>query len=98
MVARLPREARPIVRRTLRTGRVVMALALAVCGVAAAVAAITLAPPGDLPQMLPLAVLITFAARLAATARLRSPVTGRIPPSPRGLVNSRPGRRPHFHR
>lgn len=98
MVARLPREARPIVRRTLRTGRVVMALALAVCGVAAAVAAITLAPPGDLPQMLPLAVLITFAARLAATARLRSPVTGRVPSSPRGLVNGRPGRRPHFHR
>jgi hypothetical protein len=48
--------------------------------------------------MLPLAVLITFAARLAATARLRSPVTGRVPPSPRGLVNSRPVRRPHFHR
>jgi tetratricopeptide (TPR) repeat protein len=90
MVARLPREARPIVRRTLRTRRVLVALGLAFGGVAAAFAAVTLAPPADLPQMLPLAVLITFAARLASTARLRGPLRGRIPPSPRGLVNGRP--------
>jgi tetratricopeptide (TPR) repeat protein len=87
MIARLPREARPIVRRTLRTGRVLTALALAFGGVAAAFAAVTLAPSADLPQMLPLAVLITFAARLASTARLRGPL------SPKALINSRPIRR-----
>jgi hypothetical protein len=87
MVVRLPREARPIVRRTLRTGRVLTALALAFGGVAAAFAAVTLAPSADLPQMLPLAVLITFAARLASTARLRGPL------SPKALINSRPIRR-----
>jgi tetratricopeptide (TPR) repeat protein len=93
MVARLPQEARPVVRRTLRTRRVIIAFALAFGGVAAAFAAVTLAPPADLPQMLPLAVLITFAARLASTARLRGPLPGRARPSPRSLVNSRPPRR-----
>jgi tetratricopeptide (TPR) repeat protein len=98
MVMRLPREARPIVRRTLRTRRVVVALALAFGGVAAAFAAVALAPPSDLPQMLPLAVLITFAARLASTAKLRGPLLARPPQGAKTLVNGKPGRRPHFHR
>jgi hypothetical protein len=75
MVVRLPREARPVVRRTLRTGRVLTALGLAIGGVAAAFAAVTLTPEKDLPQMLPVAVLITFGARLASTARLRAPLS-----------------------
>jgi tetratricopeptide (TPR) repeat protein len=89
MVTRLPREARPIVRRTLRSGRVLTALALAFGGVAAAFVAVTLAPSQDLPQLLPLAVLITFGARLASSARLRTPL------GPRSLVNGKPLRRRH---
>jgi tetratricopeptide (TPR) repeat protein len=77
MVIRLPREARPVVRAMLRTRRVLGALLVAVGGVTAAFAAVTLAPTQDLPQMLPLAVLITFGARIASTAQLRVPARRR---------------------
>ena len=77
MAARLPREARPVVWRMLRTRRVVTAVAVAIGGVAAAFAAVTLAPARDVPQMLPLAVLITFGARIASTAQLRAPARRR---------------------
>jgi hypothetical protein len=40
-------------------------------------------PPSELPQTLPVAILITIAARITATARLRSPVS----------KNQRPGDR-----
>jgi tetratricopeptide (TPR) repeat protein len=94
MVVRLPREARPVVRRTLRTGRVLTALGLAMGGVAAAFAAIALTPEKDLPQMLPVAVLITFGARLASTARLRAPLSARQPKGAKALANGKPPRRP----
>jgi tetratricopeptide (TPR) repeat protein len=92
MVMRLPPEARPVIRRTLRTRRVIAALTLAVGGVAAAFAAVTLAPQGDLPQLLPLAALITFAARLAGTAKGRGPIISR-PPAPKAPGNRRPVKR-----
>jgi tetratricopeptide (TPR) repeat protein len=76
MLARMPREARPVVRRTLRTRRVLLALALAGGGVAAAFAAVTLTPEADLPQMLPLAALITFGVPIVSKARLRAPLRG----------------------
>jgi tetratricopeptide (TPR) repeat protein len=72
MMLRLPREARLLVRRTLRAPRVVGALALAVGGVAAAVCIVAFAPTSDVAQVLPVAVVITVAARLAAFAALRS--------------------------
>jgi Flp pilus assembly protein TadD len=71
-VARMPREARLLVRRTLRTRRVVQALALAVGGVAAAFAIVAMVPVSEVPQMLPIAVILTVAARIAAFASLRS--------------------------
>jgi tetratricopeptide (TPR) repeat protein len=73
MVLRLPREARRLVRRTLRTRRVATALAVAIGGVTIAFAAVAFVPSGELPQTLPVAIIITIAARMAATARLRSP-------------------------
>jgi tetratricopeptide (TPR) repeat protein len=72
MVLRLPREARLLVRRTLRTRRVAVALALAVGGVAAAFAIIALTPAVDVTQVLPVAVVIAVAARLGAFAALRA--------------------------
>ena len=72
MVLRLPPD-RPVVRRTLRTPRVAGALALAVGGsVAFGIVAFT--PELDLAQMLPIAVVITVVARLAAFATLRGAV------------------------
>jgi hypothetical protein len=71
MVLRLPREARLMVRRTLRAPRVAAALALAVGGVAVAFGMVALTPAVDLAQVLPIAVVITVAARLAAFAALR---------------------------
>ena len=71
MVLRLPREARLMVRRTLRAPRVAAALALALGGVAVAFGLVALAPATDLAQVLPVAVVITVAARLAAFAALR---------------------------
>jgi tetratricopeptide (TPR) repeat protein len=72
MVLRLPREARLMVRRNLRAPRVAAALALAVGGVAAAFGLVALAPAADVAQVLPVAVVITVAARLAAFAALRA--------------------------
>jgi tetratricopeptide (TPR) repeat protein len=74
MVLRLPREARLLVRRTLRTPRVAAALALAVGGVAVAFGVVAFTPANDLAQLLPVAVVITVAARLAAFATLRGAV------------------------
>jgi hypothetical protein len=82
MTLRLPREARRLVRRTLRTRRVATALAVAVGGVAIAFAAVTFVPASELPQTLPVAIIVTIAARILATARLRSPVGRNSPGSP----------------
>jgi hypothetical protein len=72
MVARLPREARHLVRRTVATRRVATALLIAVGGVGIAFAAVAFVPAAELPQTLPVAIIITIAARITATARLRS--------------------------
>ena len=74
MVLRLPREARLLVRRTLRAPRVAAALAVALGGVAVAFSLVAFTPAADLPQVLPVAVVITVAARLAAFAALRGAV------------------------
>jgi tetratricopeptide (TPR) repeat protein len=71
MVLRLPREARLMVRRTLRAPRVATALALAAGGVGVAFGLVAFTPATDLAQVLPVAVVITVAARLAAFAALR---------------------------
>jgi tetratricopeptide (TPR) repeat protein len=71
MVLRLPRPARLLVRRTLRAPRVAAALGLAVGGVAVAFGVVAFTPAGDLAQVLPVAVVITVVARLAAFAALR---------------------------
>jgi tetratricopeptide (TPR) repeat protein len=72
MVLRLPPEARRVVRRTLRAPRVAAALALALGGVAVAFGIVAFTPELDLGQMLPIAVVITVVARLAAFAALRA--------------------------
>src|SRR6201999_3667681 len=72
LVLRLPREARLLVRRTLRTPRVAAALALAGGGGAVAVSVVAFTPSQDLYQVLPVAVAVTVAARLAAFAALRA--------------------------
>jgi hypothetical protein len=84
-VTRLPREARPVVRRLLRARRVQAALAIAVGGVSASFAAVAFTPSRDLPQVLPIAVLTIFAARVGSSSRLRVPLAGS-----RALVNSPP--------
>ena len=71
IVLRMPREARRLVRRTLRAPRVAAALALASGGVAVAFGLVAFAPAADLTEVLPVAVVITVAARLAAFAALR---------------------------
>ena len=72
MVLRLPPAGRRVVRRTLCTRRVAAALALALGGVAAAFGIVAFTPRLDLAQMLPIAVVITVVARLAAFAALRA--------------------------
>jgi tetratricopeptide (TPR) repeat protein len=72
LILLLPREARVLVRRTIATRRVALALAVAVTGVAAAFTIVALAPAGEVPQVLPVAVIATLAARLAAFAILRN--------------------------
>jgi tetratricopeptide (TPR) repeat protein len=72
MILRLPREARRLVRRTLRTRRVATALAVAIGGVTVAFTAVAFVPSSELPQTLPVAIIITVGARMVATARLRS--------------------------
>jgi len=71
IVLRMPREARQLVRRTLRAPRVAAALALALGGVAVAFGLVAFTPAPDLAPVLPVAVVITVAARLAAFAALR---------------------------
>ncbi len=72
MVLRLPREARLMVRRTLRTRRVMAALGLAIGGVVVAFGIVAFTPAVDVAQWLPIAVIVTVAARLTAFAALRS--------------------------
>ena len=71
MMHRLPPAARVVVRRTLRAPRVAGALALAVGGVAVAFGLVAFTPELDIGEILPIAVVITVAARLAAFAALR---------------------------
>jgi tetratricopeptide (TPR) repeat protein len=82
MLARLPREARALARQTVLSRRVATALAVALGGVALAFGAVAFVPSSDLPQTLPIAIIITIAARIAATTRLRSPL-GPTPPGKR---------------
>jgi tetratricopeptide (TPR) repeat protein len=72
LVLRMPPEARLLVRRTLRTRRVAFALLLAIGGVAIAFGVVALVPADVVPQMLPVAVLVTVGARIAAFASLRA--------------------------
>jgi Flp pilus assembly protein TadD len=72
MMLRLPREARLMVRGTLRAPRVAGALVLAIGGVAVAFCIVAFAPASNVAQVLPVAVVITVAARLAAFAALRA--------------------------
>jgi tetratricopeptide (TPR) repeat protein len=92
IVLRLPREARLMVRRTLRAPRVAAALALAAGGVAVAFGLVAFTPAPDLAQVLPVAVVITVAARLAAFAALRAAarkhLTDLVAPSPPAAVAS----------
>jgi hypothetical protein len=74
IVLRMPREARRLVRRTRRAPPVAAALALATGGVAVAFGLVAFAPAADLTEVLPVAVVITVAARLAAFAALRGAV------------------------
>jgi tetratricopeptide (TPR) repeat protein len=71
-VWRMPREARRMVHRTLRTRRVAQAVGLAVGGVAVAFGIVALVPASEVPSILPIAVILTVAARIAAFASLRS--------------------------
>jgi hypothetical protein len=57
-------------------------LAVSLGGATIAVAAVTLVPQDQLPQTLPIAIVIMIAARIVATARLRSPL-GPNPPGSR---------------
>jgi len=83
IVLRMPREARQLVRRTLRAPRVAAALALATGGVAVAFGLVAFTPAADLARVLPVAVVITVAARLAAFAALRGAARKHLPRSPR---------------
>ena len=74
-LARMPSEARLLVRRTLRIPRVAGALAVALGGVAVAFSVVASVPTSEVPQILPVAVVITFVARLAAFASLRAAIT-----------------------
>jgi tetratricopeptide (TPR) repeat protein len=69
---RLPREARPLLRRALFRRRVAGALGLAVGGVAVAFGIVALVPPKDVGQWFPIAVIITIAGRMAAFSALGS--------------------------
>src|SRR5579862_329070 len=79
MLARLPPEARQLARRTVLSRRVLAALAIVFGGVAAAFAVVVFGPSGELPQTLPIAIVITIIARVVATARLRSPLGPNVP-------------------
>jgi tetratricopeptide (TPR) repeat protein len=75
MLLRLPSEARQLARRTVLSRRVIVSLSVAFGGVAAAFAVVTFLPSATLAQTLPVAILLTFVARLVATARLRAPLS-----------------------
>ena len=79
MVTRLPREARQLARRTVLSRRVITAMAIALGGVAGAFAAVAFVPSNELPQTLPVAIIIVIVARVVATARLRSPLSPNSP-------------------
>jgi peptidoglycan/LPS O-acetylase OafA/YrhL len=79
MLTRLPPEARQLARRTVLSRRVIAALAVVFGGVAAAFATVVIVPSGELPQTLPVAIIITIIARIVATARLRSPLGPNTP-------------------
>jgi tetratricopeptide (TPR) repeat protein len=81
---RLPREARALVRRTLRTRRVAGSVAVAIGGVAIAFAAVAFVPAAELPQILPVAFIVALAGRLAASSRLRLPASAGRPGSAAG--------------
>ncbi|MBV9094586.1 MAG: tetratricopeptide repeat protein [Streptosporangiaceae bacterium] len=72
MMLRLPRDARLVVRRTLRAPQVAAALAVAAGGIAVAFGVLAFTPWPYVPQVLPVAVVITVAARLGAFAALRA--------------------------
>ena len=80
MVARLPREARQLARRTVLSRRVGIALGVAFGGVTAAFAIVAFMPSALLPQTLPVAIVIMI--MFLATARLRAPL-GPAPPGNR---------------
>jgi hypothetical protein len=58
---------------------VLAALVITFGGVAAAFAAVAFVPSSSLPQTLPVAIIITIATRVVATARLRSPLSSNGP-------------------
>jgi tetratricopeptide (TPR) repeat protein len=72
MLLRLPREARPLLRRTLFKRRIAGALCLALGGVALAFGIVALVPPKDVGPWFPIAVIITAAGRMAAFSALGS--------------------------
>jgi tetratricopeptide (TPR) repeat protein len=80
MLTRLPPEARHLARKTVLSRRVIASLAIVFGGVTAAFAVVVFVPSGELPQTLPIAIIITIVARVVATARLRSP----LGPNPSG--------------
>ena len=90
VVLRLPREARRLVRRTLCAPRVAAALALAAGGVAVAFGLVAFTPAPDLAQVLPVAVVITVAARLAAFAALRGAARKPLPGARPRRASGRP--------
>src|SRR5204863_6139549 len=92
IVLRMPREARQLVRRTLRAPRVAAALALAAGGVAVAFGLVAFTPAADLTGVLPVAVVITVAARLAAFAALCGAALMHLPIVPSA---ARPGDAAH---
>jgi hypothetical protein len=61
--------------------------------VAIAFAAVAFVPTAELPQTLPIAIIITIAARITATARLRSGGGGKNLPGGREGRSQWPGRR-----
>ena len=72
IVLRLPREARPLLRRMLFRRRIAGALGLALGGVAVAFGIVALVPPKDVGQWFPIAVIVILAGRMAAFSALDS--------------------------
>jgi Flp pilus assembly protein TadD len=72
IVLRLPREARPLLRRMLFRRRIAGALGLALGGVAVAFGIVALVPPKDVGQWFPIAVIVILVGRMAAFSALDS--------------------------